>query len=182
MTTPRDLFRHCPRCGRAGTTATGAPAFACPACGFLYYFNPALAVGAFLRGPDHRLLLLRRARDPARGRLAVPGGFVDFGESAEAALRREIREEVNLDVDELEFLCSAPNLYLYRDVTYPVVDLFFVTRARDIARLAALDDVASLAWHAAAEIDAEEFAFPSLRVAFEAYRRRSAAATADPKC
>jgi ADP-ribose pyrophosphatase YjhB (NUDIX family) len=135
----------------------------------LLFFNPTVAVGAFLEGPDRHLLLIRRAKEPARGRLALPGGFVDIGERVEDALRREILEEVNLEVDDPQFLCSAPNTYRYRDVAYPVADLFFVVRARDSRPPAALDGVASFAWHAVNEIDPDDFAFPSLRAAFADY-------------
>jgi ADP-ribose pyrophosphatase YjhB (NUDIX family) len=65
---------------------------------------------------------------PAKGKLAVPGGFIDIGETAEDGLRREIREEVNLAPGELRYLCTQVNDYVYRDINYPVLDLYFVGR------------------------------------------------------
>ena len=47
---------------------------------------------------EERLLLIRRAINPARDRWALPGGYMDAGELPKAALRRELREEVGLDV------------------------------------------------------------------------------------
>ena len=121
---------------------------------------------------DHagRLLWGRRARDPAKGKLALPGGFVDVGETAEAALRREIREEVNLTVGPLEFLCSQPNDYSYHGITYPVLDLFFVAPALDTTRLRALDGVDSVHWIAPADLDLEDVAFPSVKRAVAVFR------------
>src|ERR1044071_3749905 len=142
---PRDLFRHCPSCGGKLPSPAANP-LSCVACGFQFYFTPAIAVAGFVFGPDGRGLFIRRSREPAKGKLALPGGFVDFDETAEEALRRETREEVNLEVAELRFLCSQTNSYHYGAVTYPVLDLFFTARAVDISPAAALDGVESFDW------------------------------------
>jgi ADP-ribose pyrophosphatase YjhB (NUDIX family) len=135
----------------------------CAACGFVYYFNPAIATAGFVRGPGERVLFIRRAKEPGRGMLSIPGGFVDIGETAEEALRRELREEVNVEVDGLEFLCTRPNAYHYQEITYPVLDLFFVCRASDASAAAALEDVESFCWLDAARVNPEGIAFPSVR-------------------
>jgi ADP-ribose pyrophosphatase YjhB (NUDIX family) len=141
----------------------------CAACGFVYYFNPTVAAAAFVRRPDGRVLFIRRAREPAQGKLAIPGGFVDLGETAEEALGREIQEEVGLELVSVEYLCSQTNQYDYKGVTYPVVDLFFTALARDATRAAALDGVASLWWLAPEAVEPAEMAFPSMRAALRVY-------------
>ena len=148
--------------------------FTCAGCGFTLYFSAANAVAAFVRRDDGRVLLIRRAKEPAKGQLAPPGGFVDLGESAEEAVRRELREEVGLELSEVAFLCSRPNEYPYKDVTYPVLDLFFTARAVASAMARALDDVESLAWLEPERVAPEEIAFPSMREALALYisRRR----------
>ncbi|MFM8878159.1 MAG: NUDIX domain-containing protein [Verrucomicrobiota bacterium] len=85
---PSRQFHHCPRCGRPiPTPAAGAPMH-CKDCGFRLYFNPAVAVAVFIQDDDGRILLFRRAKDPGAGLLAPPGGFIDIGETAEAAVHR----------------------------------------------------------------------------------------------
>lgn len=60
--------------------------------------RPQLAVsGAIFR--DGKVLLVRRARSPARGFYSLPGGRVEFGESLHTALHREIDEETGLRVE-----------------------------------------------------------------------------------
>src|SRR4029079_18427265 len=78
---PFRLFRYCPKCGATGGQAGPSEPFHCPACGFHYYFNPAVAVAAILLRPDHRALFIRRAKDPGQGLLGLAGGFVDIGET-----------------------------------------------------------------------------------------------------
>jgi ADP-ribose pyrophosphatase YjhB (NUDIX family) len=60
--------------------------------------HPQLAVsGAIFR--DSKVLLVRRARSPAKGFYSLPGGRVEFGESLHAALHREVSEETSLQID-----------------------------------------------------------------------------------
>jgi 8-oxo-dGTP diphosphatase len=59
---------------------------------------PIRCVGAVVLDSDGRLLLVRRANDPGRGLWSLPGGRVEPGESDEAAVVREVREETGLDV------------------------------------------------------------------------------------
>lgn len=58
--------------------------------------QPALAADAVVFDAQKRLLLVRRKFPPFKGRYALPGGFVEYGETAEAAATRELREETGL--------------------------------------------------------------------------------------
>lgn len=160
--TPHELYRFCPRCGES-VTPGGSP-LRCPACDLTLFFNPAVAAGAFVFNPAGEVLLTRRAKEPAKGKFGIPGGFLDFGESAEDGLRREIREEVSLDVTAVRLLCSAPNSYDYKGVTYPVCDLIFVAEVVEAAVTAAADEVAGFEWRLPATVAPDEMAFPSMQL------------------
>ena len=166
---PVDCFRHCPRCAAAATA--GANPFRCPTCAFTYYFNPTVSAGAFLADADGRYLVIRRAKDPAKGMLGIPGGFIDIGESAEGALRREVGEEVGLEIADVRFLASFPNLYPYLGVTYPVCDLLFTATALHPDSAQELDGVAGIEWRTLAGLREEEFAFDSMKAALRVLRR-----------
>ena len=155
------LFRYCPRCG-GSLFDVGRMPLHCDACGLTYFFNPTVAAAVFVRGPDHRYLFIRRANEPAKGKLAVPGGFIDYGETAEEGGRRETFEEVGLQVGELKYVGSCLNDYFYKEVTYPVVDLVFVTTIPDPTLAKPLDAVAAIEWRPLDTVSAEELAFPSI--------------------
>jgi len=175
---PWEVFRFCPRCGVAREPSSqGARPLRCQACGFLFFFNPAVAVAALIVRDDGKALFIRRATEPAQGRLALVGGFVDVGESAEQALRREVREEVQLELDQVQWLSSHPNDYAYQGTNYPVVDLVFLARTRDHERAAALDGVASFEWIDPYAVNVGDLAFPSMRDALTRMRDARGAGT-----
>ena len=62
-----------------------------------YPDRPIVAVGAVIRDGD-RVLLVQRGQEPLKGDWSLPGGVVELGETLEAALAREVREETSLDV------------------------------------------------------------------------------------
>ena len=63
-----------------------------------YPAKPVIAVGAIIIDQD-RLVLVRRAKEPSKGRWTFPGGAVELGESLHDAVRREVREETGLEVE-----------------------------------------------------------------------------------
>ena len=92
-------YSYCPHCAtpleRLARFNQLRPA--CPACGFVHFLDPKVAVIGFVTHAG-RLLLIRRAVRPAKGKWALPGGYMDAGEMPEDALRRELCEEVGLDI------------------------------------------------------------------------------------
>jgi ADP-ribose pyrophosphatase YjhB (NUDIX family) len=95
-----DRYLHCTFCG--ARFAAGQPwPRRCAACGETSYLNPKpVAVALQPVGPG--LLVVRRAVPPARDRLALPGGYIDVGETWPEAVVRELAEETGLTADPAE--------------------------------------------------------------------------------
>ncbi|MHC4207697.1 MAG: NUDIX hydrolase [Planctomycetota bacterium] len=117
-------FNRCPACGSCDIVFENNKKFRCRDGSFTYFHNVAAAVGAILEY-DGKVVLIKRAKEPGKGKLDLPGGFVDPKESAEDAVIRETKEEINIDIKELKYLGSFPNVYKYEDVLYHTCDLFF---------------------------------------------------------
>lgn len=161
--TVRAHFRFCPDCGRV-QDAAAARSFRCTQCGYHYFYNTACAVAALIVCNED-LLVTVRAHEPGAGALDLPGGFIDPGESAEAALARELNEELGLArlPAPAAFLCSRPNTYAYDDVLYDVCDLFFLVDCSARPPVRADDDVAAVSWQSLGQLDITAFAMDSVR-------------------
>lgn len=168
-------IRYCPQCSAPDIDFDGKNRFACDRCGFVWYQNTATGCGAILElasPTGTHVLLLERGKEPAKGALDYPGGFVDPGESAEEALHREIREETGLSAHDLRYLTSAPNRYEYRGVTYATCDIVFIGSIDRAPTQIDEGEIAGFHLLAPESIRPERIAFPSLRGAMELYLRR----------
>jgi len=165
----RRAWKFCPRCGTA-VTRTGRNPFRCGECGFSHYFAPVAAVGSILTDPDGQVLLLVRARDPGKGLYGLPGGFVDAGETIEQALKREVLEEIGLQVRSHHYLASFPNEYVWNGFVLPVTDVFFVVEVESFADMRAVDgEITGWKFCRPGRRELNRMAFQSNRLALELY-------------
>jgi NAD+ diphosphatase len=121
------IFEYCPACGSKEISFDDIKLFKCKVCSFSFFQNVAAAAAAIL-DYDGKILFVKRGQEPEKGKLDLPGGFLDPKESAEEGLRREIREELHIDLQQLKYIGSAPNVYTYQSVTYHTCDLFFYSQ------------------------------------------------------
>jgi mutator protein MutT len=164
---PLHLFRHCPKCGSTDFGIYDEKAKKCDACGFIYYFNPLAATVGIITDGKGRILVARRAKEPALGTLDLPGGFCDSYETAEEGVAREVLEETGLIVKSTKYLFSIPNTYMYSGMELHTMDLFFLCSVEETGTLTADDDVAELQWIAIEELRSEEFGLASIKKAIE---------------
>ena len=169
---PLELFTHCPKCGSNRFTVNDEKSKHCADCGFTYYANPASATAAFIVR-DGCLLVARRAKEPARGTLDLPGGFADMYEDAEQGIIREIKEETGLDVTATPvYLFSIPNRYLYSGMTIHTLDMFFIAEVAPDAVPHPADDAAELFWIPITDVNPKDFGLRSISQAVDRFISR----------
>ena len=175
------MFQYCPSCASKKIQFTGNK-FHCPDCGFTYYHNTAAASGCVIQTGE-KIALLIRGKEPAKGKLDLPGGFVDPGEGLLEGLLRELREELGweppipagLPPEEFFTLfASFPNTYPYKNIVYNTCDVFFTISVPSLSekdlRLEA-GEIAGIRFLRPEEIDPQDLAFDSTRRAMEAFKR-----------
>ncbi|MGI0049753.1 MAG: NUDIX domain-containing protein [Nitrososphaera sp.] len=119
------------------------------------YRNPTPTVDVILQR-DTKVLMIRRKKDPFKGQLALPGGFVNEGETAEDAMKREAMEETSLEVEPIDILgvYSDPK----RDPRKHIMTVVFVGIILGGPAKAG-DDAASIEWVELADIEKKQVAF-----------------------
>ena len=165
------LFTHCPACGSVRFIQNNEKSKRCESCGFVFYMNASAAVAAFIVNKAGDLLVCRRGKEPEKGTLDLPGGFVDDNESAEQAVIREIEEELQAKVTESRYVFSLPNRYKYSGLMIPTLDMFFACKLEDITNLKPSDDVADCFFVPLNELKPELFGLESIKKAVGMFLR-----------
>jgi 8-oxo-dGTP diphosphatase len=111
------------------------------------YARPSVTVDIVVatREAQPRVLLIRRKKEPFAGAWAIPGGFVDPGETLAAAAERELREETGVENVALEQLAAFGDPG--RDPRGWTVSVAFLARVDPNTAATAADDAAALDWH-----------------------------------
>lgn len=145
-------WKYCPECTEPLISGDeGNPA--CPKGHFTKYPNPVAATAAFIRH-DNEYLIIKRAKEPQKDWWDLPGGFMEYDETPEAALLREIEEETqlkNLTIN--RFIGAFPGSY---SGIQKVLDLVYLIDSEDRAlqlseenteyKWVALEDIPELAF------------------------------------
>ena len=159
------FFKFCPSCASLHFEFPENRRFLCYDCGFTYYHNIAAAVAIVFTFEDSVLFTVRNV-DPDKGKWDLPGGFIDPNETAEAAACREIKEELGIEIStsDLKYISTSPNNYLYKNVPYRTMDIFYECELpSNVIKIEAEDEIQELIWVKRSEIDLNQIGFVSIR-------------------
>ena len=98
-------MNYCPDCGAPLTrkipAADDRPRFVCEACELIHYQNPIMVVGT-IPASEGRILLCRRAIEPALNKWTLPAGYLEIGETLQQGAARETLEEAGYQIVDLK--------------------------------------------------------------------------------
>jgi ADP-ribose pyrophosphatase YjhB (NUDIX family) len=145
-------IKYCVECAQPLVKET-ITKYTCPN-GHIFWNNPKGATSLILL-KDGQVYFVKRALEPQQGKYDLPGGFLEYGENAFDAARRELLEETGLTVDKMDLIYTTTQHYI-ENVT--VCDYIFVTTEWKGTPKPA-DDVASIELKPIDFFDSEEFAW-----------------------
>jgi ADP-ribose pyrophosphatase YjhB (NUDIX family) len=159
-------INNCHLCGNPtdAVPAAGHTYWKCTGCGQTFYDNPKPAAEIILVDELGRAAVAVRARDPYKGKLDLPGGFIDSGETLEQGIVREVQEELGLSSDKYStpvYLASAAADYPWGQEITQVVTATFTAHIDSSVPLTASDDVETIKFLAFDQLSREDFAWPT---------------------
>lgn len=133
---------------------------------------PRLGVGAVILNDKNEILLVLRNREPEKDTWSIPGGKVDPYEPMETCVIREIKEEVNLDVEVKALLCTAETIRPERGEHWVSVIYEVAVVSGEARNLEADGAIADMRWFALDELPSNLacFTLPATRQLQSKYR------------
>ena len=165
-------YKYCPNCKGLLEVYEGNH-FRCSQCGFTIYRNPKPTASAIITDEENRVLLGKRSIVPSKGLWDVPGGFLELGESPEVGLRREIREELGVEIDILELLGFFMDTYSLADENHgdSTLNICYLAKIKS-GEPKAESELDEIKWFKVDEIQMDQIAFKNGQDMLKAWIKR----------
>ena len=158
---------HCFRCGNK-LKKYSRREFTCPKCGYTHYLNPFPTTSVLIENDNNEIMLVKRKFPPKKDYWDLPGGFVDIKESGEECSRREIKEELGINLKELVYLGSYPDKYLFQGINSDTFTLWYVAKMPN-EKIKVSDDISGYKFFKQEDIPFNKLAFVNLGKAINLY-------------
>ena len=124
------MYKFCPKC--AGELKMQKRDYAmhpvCQKCGFVFYQNSKPTSSPLIVNEKNEVLLVKRAIQPHLGKWDIPGGFLENGEDPIVGLKREAREELDVEIEPIKLITVYVDKYPYERGDFYTLNLFYKTR------------------------------------------------------
>ena len=165
-------FSFCPVCGNrlSNQKHDGETVPMCqnPSCGFIFWQNSKPCVTVLIADAQGRLLIGVRAKEPDKGKLDLPGGFLQEGEHPHDGAQREIKEELNIELKTFKYIGSYYGRYFYKGINYHTLCFAFAAKMPD-KKVKTSDEISALKFFKKQEIPIDKIAFVEVKNALKNY-------------
>ena len=135
-------LKYCSSCGSKNTYSNidGNYRYNCQACHTIHYENPK-PTATIICMNNNKILLAKRAFEPAKGEWGLPGGFMELNETLYEAAKRELKEETNLDGEVTSILSTCSH---YGSIFGDILLICVMMDVTDFSKIKAADDAEEL--------------------------------------
>lgn len=171
-------YKFCPNCGTptedsiAAARTNDEAILRCLHCRYVDYQHSYPTAGAIIEDVSSRVLLVRRSREPFAGYWEVPGGFLLEGEHPEEGARREIREELGIEIVHIELLGIYMDTYaVSNNALKATLNIFYLSRI-SAGEPVIGDEISQFEWFSRNSLP-ENIAFANNRLAIQEWLKNS---------
>jgi ADP-ribose pyrophosphatase YjhB (NUDIX family) len=166
----QQAYQHCPRCGVK--TTPHKEFIECTSCHYKLYLNPAPCNAVIIENHQGEILMVERKFDPHKGEWDLPGGFIKTGESFIDSAKREIKEELQVEIAVGNIIGAYADHYLFQNVDLPTLGIAVVASITH-GTIQPADDAASYRFFPKSEILNQQIAFAGVRKGLEDYLKQA---------
>ena len=152
-----NAYKFCPQCGHK-LIRQSKTLLRCNS-GHAYYISPKPSNVIILENDRGEILLTKRGIAPRIGYYDFPGGFINSGEALEESAKREIKEELGIDIEIVGYLGSYPGMYLYKNINYETIAFALVAKITK-GKILINDDVSGYIFMKKNKVSNTRLAFP----------------------
>ncbi len=163
----KNLFRFCGRCALPLRKNRASILF-CANCQTHFYINPRPTNAAIIENSKHEILLTKRKFAPKKGFWDLPGGFANPKETMEQAVKREIKEELGIELVRPKYFGSYWGMYYYKGITYYTLCFVYTAKLGE-QKITVGDDVSAYKFFASQHLPVDKLAFKDITGAIKDY-------------
>lgn len=163
-----DAHKHCIRCG--SETESKLNQRKCKLCNFRNFINPSPATGAIILH-DNKVMLVKRGREPEKGKLDLPGGFLEIDETFEQGIRREVKEEIGVEAQDVKYFNSFVDTYMFDGVNDHIIAVNFIVTLKE-GEIIPADDIVEAKYYDLENLPYAEIAFKSIITSLDLVRNK----------
>lgn len=153
-------FKFCPVCGGKLEFRGGhEKVLTCLKCSFKFYQNSAPASGAIIINEKNQILLSEKNLKPYIGQWDIIGGFLKDGEHPEDGIRREVKEEIGVDIEIIKlFGVYMGQYYLGKNIYKNTLNFYYICRIKN-GNPKIIEEISKLKWFYRKNIPYDKMAF-----------------------
>ena len=168
---PVDAYKFCPKCG-GNLNIKKENLLVCSKCSFKLYINPSPCNAVIIENENQEIMLVERKFDPQKGFWDLPGGFINAYETLEESVKREIKEELGVDVQINKIVGVYKDIYVFQDIANPVIGIVVCAKITG-GVIKVSDDISGFKYFSKEEILNQKLAFSSMRQGLLDYLKKA---------
>lgn len=164
---PKKFYKHCPKCANR-LKPSESNLLVCQKCQFHFYINPIPTNAVIIENENGEVLLVKRKFDPKKGFWDFPGGFIHPDEEIEASTIREIKEELDVEIEIKKLIGIYPDKYLYAGINESTLNILFSAKIIS-GKLKADDDISGFKFFKKQDLLKQRLAFDWMKQGIKDY-------------